>query len=72
MASKCIELAGGMGFVRELGIEKYYRDCKIGQIYEVNSKAFDIILIYVFLFLMTILFKIGLKSLAPLTCFSSF
>jgi short/branched chain acyl-CoA dehydrogenase len=27
-------LAGGMGFVKEFGLEKYYRDVKIGHIYE--------------------------------------
>jgi alkylation response protein AidB-like acyl-CoA dehydrogenase len=34
IASKCIDLAGGMGFVKEFGLEKYYRDVKIGHIYE--------------------------------------
>jgi len=37
VASKAIELAGGMGFVKDLGIEKFYRDCKVGQIYEGTS-----------------------------------
>lgn len=34
-ASKAIEWVGGVGFTREFPIEKYYRDCKIGAIYEV-------------------------------------
>lgn len=32
--SKCIEWLGGIGFTRDLPIEKFYRDCKIGSIYE--------------------------------------
>jgi short/branched chain acyl-CoA dehydrogenase len=28
---------GGMGFVKESGVEKYYRDAKIGAIYEGTS-----------------------------------
>lgn len=36
-ASKCIEWMGGVGFTREFPIEKYYRDCKIGAIYEGTS-----------------------------------
>ncbi len=34
VASKCIELHGGVGFTREFPAEKYYRDAKIGSIYE--------------------------------------
>ncbi|XP_066549332.1 short/branched chain specific acyl-CoA dehydrogenase, mitochondrial isoform X2 [Amia ocellicauda] len=33
-ASKCIEWMGGVGFTKDYPIEKYYRDCKIGTIYE--------------------------------------
>lgn len=36
-ASKCIEWLGGIGFTRDLPIEKFYRDCKIGAIYEGTS-----------------------------------
>eukprot|EP00967_Tisochrysis_lutea_P049549 scaffold60710_cov31-Tisochrysis_lutea.AAC.1 len=36
-ASKCIELLGGVGFTREYGVEKLYRDAKIGSIYEGTS-----------------------------------
>jgi len=36
-ASRCVELVGGVGFTRDLPIEKYYRDSKIGQIYEGTS-----------------------------------
>uniref|UniRef100_A0A1I7S0M1 Short/branched chain specific acyl-CoA dehydrogenase, mitochondrial n=1 Tax=Bursaphelenchus xylophilus TaxID=6326 RepID=A0A1I7S0M1_BURXY len=32
--SKCVEWLGGVGFTKEFPIEKYYRDCKIGAIYE--------------------------------------
>lgn len=35
--SKCIEWLGGIGFTRDLPIEKFYRDCKIGAIYEGTS-----------------------------------
>lgn len=37
VASMCIELAGGVGFTKEYPLEKYYRDAKIGQIYEGTS-----------------------------------
>lgn len=36
-ASKCVEWMGGVGFTREFPVEKYYRDCKIGAIYEGTS-----------------------------------
>lgn len=36
-SSKCIEWLGGVGFTRDLGVEKYFRDCKIGAIYEGTS-----------------------------------
>lgn len=36
-ASKCIEWMGGVGFTKDYPIEKYYRDCKIGSIYEGTS-----------------------------------
>ena len=36
-ASRAIEWMGGMGFVRESGVEKFYRDAKIGAIYEGTS-----------------------------------
>lgn len=29
--SKCIEWMGGVGFTKNYPIEKYYRDCKIGE-----------------------------------------
>ncbi|KAB5555871.1 hypothetical protein PHYPO_G00039120 [Pangasianodon hypophthalmus] len=32
--SKCMEWMGGVGFTKDYPIEKYYRDCKIGTIYE--------------------------------------
>ena len=37
VASKCIEFHGGVGFTREFPAEKYYRDAKIGSIYEGTS-----------------------------------
>lgn len=33
-SSKCIELMGGVGISTEYPIEKYYRDSKVGTIYE--------------------------------------
>ncbi|OMJ29945.1 Short/branched chain specific acyl-CoA dehydrogenase, mitochondrial [Smittium culicis] len=32
--SRCVEWLGGVGFTREYPVEKFYRDCKIGSIYE--------------------------------------
>jgi butyryl-CoA dehydrogenase/short/branched chain acyl-CoA dehydrogenase len=37
VASKAIEIHGGYGFTREYPIEKYFRDQKVGQIYEGTS-----------------------------------
>ncbi|HEY1986313.1 MAG TPA: acyl-CoA dehydrogenase [Terracidiphilus sp.] len=34
VASQCVEVFGGNGFVRDYPVEKYYRDAKIGKIYE--------------------------------------
>ena len=36
-ASQCVEIFGGNGFVRDYPAEKYYRDAKIGKIYEGTS-----------------------------------
>ena len=36
-ASKCIEWLGGIGFTQDLLAEKFYRDCKVGSIYEGTS-----------------------------------
>ncbi|KAJ2791872.1 hypothetical protein GGI18_000826 [Coemansia linderi] len=36
-ASKAVEWMGGVGFTRDMPVEKYYRDCKIGAIYEGTS-----------------------------------
>ena len=36
-ASQAVNLFGGVGFTKEFPIEKYYRDAKIGQIYEGTS-----------------------------------
>ncbi|RWS12888.1 hypothetical protein B4U79_14088, partial [Dinothrombium tinctorium] len=35
--SKCVEWLGGVGFTRDYPVEKYYRDAKIGAIYEGTS-----------------------------------
>jgi len=36
-ASKCLELMGGVGYVKDYQIEKFFRDSKIGSIYEGTS-----------------------------------
>lgn len=37
VASRAVEVFGGVGFTRDYPIEKYYRDAKIGRIYEGTS-----------------------------------
>ena len=37
VASLAVEVFGGNGFVKEYPVEKYYRDAKIGKIYEGTS-----------------------------------
>lgn len=37
VSSQCIDWLGGVGFTREFLAEKYYRDAKIGTIYEGTS-----------------------------------
>ncbi len=37
VASRCLEVFGGYGYTKEYPAEKYYRDSKIGQIYEGTS-----------------------------------
>ena len=37
VSSKAIEWMGGVGFTKDMGAEKFYRDCKIGAIYEGTS-----------------------------------
>jgi len=34
VASQCVNMLGGVGFTKEFKVEKFYRDAKIGQIYE--------------------------------------
>lgn len=36
-ASRAIEWAGGIGFIKDFGLERFYRDAKIGAIYEGTS-----------------------------------
>ena len=37
VASQCVEFFGGVGFTKEFPAEKFYRDAKIGTIYEGTS-----------------------------------
>jgi alkylation response protein AidB-like acyl-CoA dehydrogenase len=37
VTSQCVELFGGYGYSREYPVEKFYRDAKIGTIYEGTS-----------------------------------
>lgn len=37
VASRAVEIYGGYGFVKDYPVEKYYRDAKIGKIYEGTS-----------------------------------
>lgn len=37
--SKCMDWMGGVGFTRDYPIEKYYRDCKVGTVYEGTSNV---------------------------------
>ena len=37
VASQCVEIFGGNGFVRDYPAEKYFRDAKVGKIYEGTS-----------------------------------
>ena len=37
VASTAVDLFGGYGYVKDYPVEKYFRDCKIGQIYEGTS-----------------------------------
>lgn len=39
VSSQCINMLGGVGFTKEFPAEKYFRDCKIGQIYEGTSNV---------------------------------
>ena len=37
VASKCVEMLGGVGFTKDFPVEKFFRDSKIGAIYEGTS-----------------------------------
>ena len=37
VASKAIEMYGGYGYVKDYPVEKFFRDAKIGSIYEGTS-----------------------------------
>ena len=37
VASQALEIYGGYGFIKEFPAEKYYRDAKIGKLYEGTS-----------------------------------
>jgi short/branched chain acyl-CoA dehydrogenase len=32
VSGQCVEMMGGVGFTKDLPIEKFYRDCKIGKL----------------------------------------
>ena len=36
VSSLAVEIYGGYGFVKDYPVEKYYRDAKIGKIYEAH------------------------------------
>jgi acyl-CoA dehydrogenase len=38
VADAAVQIHGGMGYMREAGIESYYRDCRIVRIYEGSSE----------------------------------
>lgn len=37
VSSACVNMCGGVGYTKEFGVEKFYRDAKIGEIYEGTS-----------------------------------
>jgi butyryl-CoA dehydrogenase/short/branched chain acyl-CoA dehydrogenase len=37
VCSLAVEIYGGYGFTKDYPVEKYFRDCKIGKIYEGTS-----------------------------------
>ena len=37
VTKRCIDWIGGVGFTKDFPQEKFYRDCKIGTIYEGTS-----------------------------------
>jgi butyryl-CoA dehydrogenase/short/branched chain acyl-CoA dehydrogenase len=37
VASLCVEIYGGYGFTKDYPVEKFFRDSKIGKIYEGTS-----------------------------------
>jgi alkylation response protein AidB-like acyl-CoA dehydrogenase len=37
VTSLCVEFLGGVGFTKEYPVEKFFRDSKIGKIYEGTS-----------------------------------
>jgi butyryl-CoA dehydrogenase/short/branched chain acyl-CoA dehydrogenase len=37
VASRAVEVLGGVGFTKDYPVEKFYRDAKIGRIYEGTS-----------------------------------
>lgn len=37
--SKCMDWMGGVGYTKDYPIEKYYRDCKVGTVYEGTSNV---------------------------------
>jgi acyl-CoA dehydrogenase len=39
VADRCVQVHGGMGYMRELDIERFYRDARILRIYEGTSEV---------------------------------
>ena len=41
VTSRCVEMMGGVGFIRDMPVEKFYRDSKIGRSQHCSSGAHD-------------------------------
>nr|MDO8118510.1 acyl-CoA dehydrogenase family protein [Candidatus Sigynarchaeota archaeon] len=44
VCTDAMQIFGGYGYVEELPVERYFRDCKITQIYEGTSEVMQIII----------------------------
>lgn len=36
VSSRCVEMMGGVGFIKDSGVEKLYRDSKIGEFVKIT------------------------------------